>query len=603
MTGDNSNKNQHVEKSQYSFKQICEEEDNVRRKIWDVGPVSRDPSSSGHHLWSVTFKSVALRDTSSVIEADFASAELQFARIGSTWEGNRLEQQYSDDHVKTINVDPSSQKLWNIESSSLERQIDLFEYHFERDLPAAIVVDATIASETTQVLIRCSELIRFFLANSKPLITNLFEFLGDGSNPNLYVKRDSGRTDDKTYRFVPSPDLAAMGRVRTAQMISWPSILEAMVLAAGTARRQTVLGLPIWPVFKLPTPGPYGVRAYGKFRHVRVPWSNSPQQMFAVSQLIKCNAQPPFSSVEIELPGELKAKGDKDPGSVSLYGEADASLVFDSRVPPHPQTGYMSVESNPEDEALPGLQSQTVKHIRRESSDSERPAFIHRNPKDSDSVSAMPGTSEDSTSARLETVDNEFLTEADQDGEECLDRPDILTLKVEGSLQPAPTQLFDVPRKLEYLIRAIPLLREAGYQVTPPYSLEFGMAPLVELPMEWGAISASPESPNGRRRALILRVQHGNDGFFFLDIEVHERETRSIGIHVVRFEDEPSISDLQFFAPFIHHRLEKGHWPTEETHSGRFRTSAMRHSEKYPAGPRAVALVLHHVHKIAAVSA
>jgi len=561
-------------------------------RLVSVGPVTRAAGLYTEPMWEASFK----HNNGSSISVHLAAPLLTFLPLGSLWKSQSLHKLHGGYQLEQVKVEANRQSIiWRANENSLE----FMGKNTSGTIPYIFLPSPEDPRDG--VLVRCSEVIRFYFGASGLLTRFIFDFAKEASqNDALFFSDLTGFVPDGHFVIAPSRHLKSDKEAHfIAKQLAYKPSRKSLALIASSARSLNSEKGNVWPVATAPIEGTTVWNVTGERKNVVIYEAGlSPQtvSVFGVASIFKCSAPIEYPEIRILRPPTKKRPPTiKDPMLVPVAKSiSNTPTVKSSEAGKVP----LDLEVRPMldiSETRPGMVDNPPKLV-RSIEDNESGKTIRLAPvfDDVDEVSALLGNGNDESAGSLVVVPggedpNEEWEKTTKEELEPIDRSslpslfepfDLDLLKINDAPQ---TQ---IPPEFLPLIEAARLIAneaENKWAINiadkPVKNLLEGKAYLYDLPETWGSRIHCSKSPTGHRRALVIRFEAADIEVALLDIEQRHKSEFSAYIILTRRPDSLT-SDL--LAKVIHWRLyEKGTnkcWPTRETHSGFFWASRLQHS-------------------------
>ena len=557
-----------------------------------VGPVTRAAGLYSEPMWKARFR----RSHQEFVTIHLAAPLLTFLPLGSLWQSQSMHNLYGALGLQEIQVEANSQSiLWRTDENS--------DHFIDKKGPGAIpyILFSTPRGPFETLLVRCTEVIRFYFGASGLLSRFIFDFVdGASQNDALFFSELTGSSTDGSFVIAPSRNLRNDQEAHfIAQQLAYEPSRKSLALISSSARSLHIEKGSMWPVTTAPIEGTSTWKVTGARKEVIISeegFSPQPTETFGVASIFSCSAPVEYPDIRIlRPPTQKKPPSVKDPLLVPVARNISSSPSIKSteagKVPSVLEVRPMQDISD----SRPSLEERPPQIV-RSIEDHETGKIIRLAPvlDEIDELSALHGSGDDGFSGSLAIIPdgadpNKEWKKTTTKKSEPIDRSGLPSL-FEAFEYDLPKVLDApqtyIPSEFVPLIQAARLLAnevENDWAINiadqPVANLKEGEAYLYELPETWGPRVRCSKSPTNLRRALILRFESTDMEAAILDIE--QRYKSEFAAYVILTRHPNSLTSA-LLAKVIHWcLLEQGKnkcWPTRETHSGTFWASRLQHS-------------------------
>ncbi|MCW8916512.1 MAG: hypothetical protein OQK24_11760 [Magnetovibrio sp.] len=596
---------------------------NEPLRLVSVGPVTRSTETSPEPKWTTVFKRVSTQKNydpekeSQILTYNVAAASLTTLLLGSKWKRQLITHEDGELTTHDVKIPTDTQQvLWRHETDE--------GYHFS-DLRADnsipyIFVD-TPHEPFDGLMIRCTEVIRFYFSASSLLSNFIFDFQKGGSeNRYLFNSRKTHFVEkDGNWIFQFKPSSFILKRkswiqkdqfVFIAQQLSYLPAQKALARISQSARMLSNAGLPIWPETTIPLEGNTTWRVVGTLRDVYISTKDNKTQQFcimAAASILKCGAKVIYHKPRILLPPTQKRPPSVyDPERLATASGIKNNPDFTSDEVPGAFVDLVVHPMQDIAESRPGIVSEPAE-IAQDINVPPAESVIEMAPvKDEvETVSGLSGTggSDDvgSFSVIPSGADQINTGEINQPPEIIEKDRSELPLLFSKFIHEMPTNndtpMKDVPDEFVPIIQGGQIMAKRFAQdwklmvldKTPLNSATQSIQ-LWDLPESWGPKVRCPNSPTQRRRALVISIFSRDVYSYILDIELTQKSQFAPYL-ILTNRTEAGANSVRItkdvIANAIHWRLfhtSGNAWPNRETHNGPFWGKGLRHASGDDAG-------------------
>lgn len=588
-------------------------------RLMQVGPVTRVSSVNGvstrdtEPLWQAVFQEQSMPEPgeldyrAQIIRCNVPASNLHYMLLASLWSEQSLSIPSGRGRLQKVKINAESQSLlWRKDSSA---NYQFFEQRQKDAVPYVYI--ASHDSSLDGVVVRCSEIIRFYFGPSGHLLKYMFDFAnGVEHNDALF---DASRThwiNEDTFLISPADKIRDDKEANfIAAQISYAPSRYSLAKIASSARDLQIAGQPVWPEATVPIDGISTWNVIGVIRNIEIVafgGSRKKVNVLGIASIVQCNAQPKWPNIQILRPSTSKrpptvTDADRIP---TPGGVKESAIIVSDQV----SSGSIRVDMRPMQDissARPQLIQQSPTVITSyEGNRNDAVITVAAVQEPVHELSAIEGAGGDDRVGAISTVpDGKEPTRkgnsANQNEIDPLERSNLPTLFrpfEHELLQRVTTSIDQLPDAFKPIVRAGQIIAdrkkigEEQWFVDLWTNAEHTSVELLDLPESWGANVHCPDSPTGCRRTLSMFIRFADIEACVLDIE--PRRPGEIAAYCI-LTTRPNSITTNLISSIVHWRLfsksneietgggtkhgkSKG-WPDRESHSGNFWSHSFRH--------------------------
>ncbi|UTW59039.1 hypothetical protein KFE96_01660 [Kordiimonas sp. SCSIO 12603] len=573
----------------------------VDDNIWQVTQLGRLVYRPEEVAWEVHIHKVAKRSRKRVVRDNnyykiiYIGSGLIFdVPIGSLWKNGKRIDVGKYIQKLTVSIDSWDQRILSLEDKG-NGQLSFVGYEVESYSHPYLCIG--FGSKNKAVIIKCSELLRFYFCCFSSIAQNLFGFDDNGINEDLFIPELTGWKADDPEDLSPKPGFVISPKTilddasafELGAILSTKTSLQSLIKLTQSVRALVRSPYDICPIVRLPFSGRSNWLIRGKKAAIRIKnpsgqAANSNEitetDAYIVSQLLSCSSEAAAKTLYINRSRKKVRKIDNPTVSV---GSIPTDIVKPSNFPAvtddiPADNNAPKINLNRGDMSLrrPGLAKIKKKQAITRVSSGGHHGYDVDNIEECNDFTSTSGRGDTGhghikgggkNSKKNDIDENEEDKNSSRDG-----LPRIFEDIPNHLIHIRTAHVITLPQRLRTMVSGVSYFRnrlggEYGiYQpsIGPNWNEE---CVVFDLPEEWG-VNATVKKRSRSAVFFEFKLSHAQKAFFFA---LEEKSGSHPRYFAISLKDLERLS-LGHVSWILYQKIKKGKWPNRTLFNGDFYT-------------------------------